>query len=227
MTGVPAAELTMALTAGLLGGVGHCSGMCGPIVAAFSMRREEGEGSSLARAVLYNAGRVTTYTLLGALVGGLGSFLAVAAPMEGAQYALMTATGALMAAMGISIAGSFGRATALFERHNAPVIRAAHSLLVSRSTLKYLPLGLVLGLLPCGLSYSMLIGAAGSGGYLQGALRMLAFGLGTVPAMFLIGMLAGGAGNIMRGRLYRAGGAVIAVMGLVYVYRGLAFYAGL
>ena len=58
-------------------------------------------------------------------------------------------------------------------------------------------------------------------------LRNFKDGLGTVPAMFLIGMLAGGAGNIMRGRLYRAGGAVVALMGLVYVYRGLAFYAGL
>jgi len=228
MTGLQAADLTMALTAGLLGGLGHCSGMCGPIVAAFSMRREEDKGSSLARAVLYNAGRVTTYTLLGALVGGLGSFVAVAAPMEGAQYALMTATGAIMAAMGLSIAGAISGATALLERHNAAVLGVARSLLVSRHIIiKYLALGLVLGLLPCGLSYTMLIGAAGSGGLLPGALRMLAFGLGTVPAMFLIGMLAGGAGNIMRGRLYRAGGAVVALMGLVYVYRGLAYYAGL
>jgi sulfite exporter TauE/SafE len=227
MTGTELPELAMAATAGLLGGLGHCTGMCGPIVAAFSMQSGEGKGSPLAGAILYNAGRVTTYTLLGALVGGLGSFVAVVVPMEGAQYALMAATGALMAFLGLSIAGAFSRATGLIERHNTPVIRAARSLLASRTSLKYLPLGLVLGLLPCGLSYAMLIGAAGSGGLISGALRMLAFGLGTVPAMFLIGLLARGAGNIMRGRLYRAGGAVVALMGLVYVYRGIAFYANL
>jgi len=201
--------------------------MCGPVVAAFNMRKEEGAGAPLSSTLLYNAGRVATYTLLGALVGGLGSFVTVVAPMEGAQYALMSATGALMVFMGLSIAGALGRAAGFIEKHNTMVIGAARTLLSSRSPLKFLALGLVLGFLPCGLSYTMLIGAAGAGGILPGALRMLSFGLGTVPAMFLIGMLAGGASNLMRGRLYRAGGAVVALMGIVYIYRGLAFYAGL
>lgn len=225
MTDIP--ELVLALTAGLLGGLGHCTGMCGPVVAAFSMPAKRESYSPLAVSLLYNAGRVTTYTVLGALVGGLGSFVTVIAPMEGAQYALMAATGALMAFMGLSIAGAFGRVSGFLERHNTFVISAARSLLASRSSLKFLALGLVLGLLPCGLSYSLLIGAAGSGGLIPGALRMLSFGLGTVPSMLLIGILAGGASSILRGRLYRAGGAAVALMGIVYIYRGIAFYAGL
>jgi len=219
------AEFTMAATAGLLGGLGHCSGMCGPIVAAFTIDRPGVGGAvPVAPLVFYNAGRVITYTLLGAMVGGLGSFVGVVAPLEGAQYALMAATGLLMFFMGLSIAGAIRRATHMIERHNSIVLRAARDVLTAKSSIKYLPLGLVLGMLPCGLSYTMLIGASGSGGFVQGAARMLAFGLGTVPAMFLIGVLAGRLGHILRGRLYRAGGAVVALMGLLYVYRGVSFY---
>lgn len=231
MTTMPAAdisfvELAMAATAGLLGGLGHCSGMCGPIVAAFSINRDAPQGkASVAHQVFYNAGRVITYTLLGAVVGGLGSFVGVVAPLEGAQYALMAATGLLMVFMGLSIAGAMRKATDAIERHNSLVLRAARGVLASRTSLKYLLLGLVLGLLPCGLSYSMLIGAAGTGGFLAGAGWMLAFGLGTVPAMFLIGVLAGRLGHLVRGSLYRAGGLVVALMGLLYAYRGISFYA--
>jgi len=223
---MPFVELTMAATAGMLGGLGHCSGMCGPIVAAFSMNGDATGGKApVAPQIFYNAGRVITYTVLGAVVGGLGSFVGVVAPLEGAQYALMAATGLLMVFMGLSIAGAMGRVMDIIERHNSLVLRLARGVLASKNSLKYLPLGLVLGLLPCGLSYSMLIGAAGSGGLMAGAGWMLAFGLGTVPAMFLIGVLAGRLGHLVRRRLYRAGGALVALMGLLYAYRGLSFYA--
>jgi len=222
------AEFTMAATAGLLGGFGHCSGMCGPIVAAFTIDRSGIQRAApIAPLVFYNVGRVITYTLLGALVGGLGSFVGVVAPLEGAQYALMTATGLMMVFMGLSIAGAFRSATDMIERHNSLVIRAAGGVLRAGTDLKYLPLGLVLGMLPCGLSYTMLIGASGSGGFMSGAARMLAFGLGTVPSMFLVGVLAGRLGHLMRGRLYRAGGAVVVLMGLLYAYRGVLFYVRL
>lgn len=232
-------EFFIAMIAGLLGGVGHCSGMCGPIVAAFSMRDAEcaqSEGVSVSYAisrgtvslqVYYNAGRVITYTALGALVGGVGSFVTVASAMEGAQYALMSLTGAVMFLVGASMVMGTRRLTNAIERHGALVMRGVRRLLALRSNIKYLLLGLLLGLLPCGLSYTMLIGAAGSGGVTSGALSMLGFGLGTVPAMFIVGMLAGRLGAALRGWIYRAGALAVAMMGLVYIYRGVAFYAHL
>ena len=217
-------ELPIAFAAGFFGGFGHCSGMCGPIVAAFSAGR--GRALILQQA-LYNSGRVMTYTLLGALVGSAGSFVGVASRLEGAQYALLAITGILMISAGISVAAEAGGLVGLIERHNAPVLRIASRITDTRSDIKFLPLGLVLGFLPCGLSYTILIGAAGSGSMALGAGVMLGFGLGTVPAMFLIGALAGKLGHLMRGTMYRIGGALVALMGALYLYRAWVYYARL
>ena len=223
----------ISMGAGFLGGLGHCSGMCGPIVAALSvggLNRKEGKRSAeILPHILYNTGRVTTYTALGAMVGGAGSFVAVISPMEGAQYALMATTGTLMLLLGLSVAGATSRLTSMIEGFASPLLKSVNKLIKPiqgrQSSFRFLPLGLMLGLLPCGLSYTMLIGAAGSGGALTGAVLMLAFGLGTVPAMFAIGMLSGRIGLALRGKLYRAGGILVALMGLYYMYRGLSFYA--
>jgi len=214
----------IALGAGLLGGAGHCSGMCGPIVAAFSMGRPE---SLLLPQLLYNLGRVITYTALGWAVGAAGSFLGIVSRLEGAQYALLALTGLLMLSAGLAIAGGGRGPAAVFERYNAPVLRIAGRLRGMGSDIRFLPLGLVLGLLPCGLSYTMLIGSAGAGGPGQGALIMLGFGLGTVPSMFMIGALAGRFGRLLSGRLYRIGGALVALMGAVYLYRAWVYHARL
>jgi len=85
----------------------------------------------------------------------------------------------------------------------------------------------VMGLLPCGLSYTMLIAAAGSGSLYNGALLMLAFGLGTAPAMLLVGIAAGRIGPRLRGALYRMGGALVALMGAYYLYRSVGLYASM
>ena len=219
-------EIPIALAAGFFGGIGHCSGMCGPIVAAFSAGGSEPKTLFFDQ-LLYNLGRVTTYTLLGGAIGAAGSFVGVASRMEGAQYALLALTGLLMLSAGISVAAASGGLMGFIERHNAPVLRIARRLTDARSTIKFLPLGLVLGLLPCGLAYSMLIAAAGAGGMAAGAGIMLGFGLGTVPAMFLIGALAGRFSHLMRGAMYRMGGALVALMGAIYLYRAWVYYARL
>lgn len=213
-------DFFMALGAGLLGGLGHCSGMCGPIVLTLG----SAEGGRTLSQLLYNIGRTLTYTALGAIVGAAGSFASVVAPMEGAQYALLLGAGIVMLGLGLAIAVEFRSPLIVIEKHNAPVIGAARKLLSIKGPFKFLPLGLTLGLLPCGLSYSMLIASAGAGGTLEGARIMLGFGLGTVPAMFLIGTLGGKLGHMARGRLYRLGGALLALMGAVYVYRAWVYY---
>lgn len=216
--------LWMSFTAGLLGGLGHCSGMCGPIVGAFSVSATARARSPLIPQMLYNFGRVTTYTALGAVFGGVGSFVGLASGMEWAQYAVRVLTGALMLLMGLSVAGLTGGMLNKLESHNSLVLRAARSVRGAEAW-RFLPLGLMLGFLPCGLSYSMFMASAGSGGAAEGAINMLAFGLGTVPAMLLIGYLAGRLGSALRGRLYRLGGMVVALMGVYYIYGGLSFYA--
>src|SRR5512145_1171501 len=88
---------------GLAGGVGHCVGMCGPLVAAFSINRAE--GGRLRPQILYHLGRLTTYSVLGGIAGFAGSFLDVAAAVAPYQRAVLTATGVLIALAGILLGG--------------------------------------------------------------------------------------------------------------------------
>ena len=92
------------------------------------------------------------------------------------------------------------------------------------SVWKYYPLGILLGFLPCGLSYTLFIGAAGSGGLLQGMATMICFGIGTLPAMLLFGSLVGFFGNRLKRRLYTAGGVAVILMGLAFFARGIRLY---
>jgi len=128
--------------------------------------------------------------------------------------------------MGLSIMGMIGN-TAWIEKHNAFVLRAAQSLMSSPSRFRAFPLGLLLGLLPCGLSYTVFVASAGTGGPVPGMLTALAFGLGTLPALLAFGALIATLGAVLRDRIYRAGGAVVAIMGIYYLYRGVRLYANL
>jgi sulfite exporter TauE/SafE len=82
-------------------------------------------------------------------------------------------------------------------------------------------LGLLLGLLPCGLSYSIFVGAAATGSPLEGALLALAFGVGTAPALVVLGGATAWLSARVRGVLYRLGGAAVVLLGLRFVLRGL------
>jgi hypothetical protein len=89
------------------------------------------------------------------------------------------------------------------------------------------PLGLVLGFLPCGLSYSAFVGAAATGGLIPGLLFALSFALGTLPALLAAGWVAALLSARARGILYRIGGSLVALLGSLFVLRGLHFHAPL
>jgi len=82
------------------------------------------------------------------------------------------------------------------------------------------PTGLALGLLPCGLSWTVFLGAAGTGSLPEGLLLALAFGLGTTPALVAIGAAGSAIAARTRGLLVRAGGVVVALLGVLFVLRG-------
>jgi uncharacterized protein len=220
----------LAFTTGLLGGFGHCIGMCGPIVASFAWKPQSAAGTStqgqLALHLRYHAGRVMTYALIGAVMGLSGSFVNVAGRIAGAQNIIALVAGIMMVLMGLSIAGLW-RGASWLDRHNGAVLSAARKILAYPSSSRYFLLGLVLGLLPCGLSYTVFIAAAGTGGMLPGAMLALLFGLGTMPAVLLFGTLIASFSATLRGRIYRAGGVAVMVMGIVFILRGVRDHAGL
>ncbi|NTW54221.1 MAG: sulfite exporter TauE/SafE family protein [Chlorobaculum sp.] len=218
-------ELLAMLLAGLAGGFGHCIGMCGPIVASFSM----GEGGrSIAPHLLYNLGRIMTYAFLGAMLGFTGSFVGLFSSIGMFQQIVMGLTGLVivfmgMAAIGWSPLGHIFSSCAPFM----PVIKKMLSMFdASRSTGAWFPMGVALGFLPCGLSYTALLAAARSGmeapdhftGMAQGGLMMLLFGLGTTPALLVVGTVASRISQATRERFYKLAGIIMIATGVWFIY---------
>jgi len=222
------ADLVLAATTGLIGGFGHCAGMCGPLVASLGLGAPRaGLRRALAGQLLYHAGRVTTYATIGALMGLTGSFVNTAGHLAGLQNVVSVLAGVLMVAMGLGAAGLVPSARRLEERLSGRLFRVVRSVLDGGGTGRFYALGLSFGFLPCGLSYSAFVGAAGTGGLPEGLLFALAFALGTVPALFLVGAAAAALSARLRGVLQRLGGAAVVVVGLVFLARGLGLHAPL
>ncbi|MDA8125118.1 MAG: sulfite exporter TauE/SafE family protein [Deltaproteobacteria bacterium] len=217
--------LFLAFTTGLLGGFGHCVGMCGPIAAAYVLPAGQAgrRFGVLAPQLIYSAGRLTTYVLIGALMGWTGTFVATAGRLAGIQNLVALLAGLFMIASGLGIAGLL-KMPNLAGNGMGGLWRMARRLIVAESVWKYYPLGLLLGFMPCGLSYSLYLAAAGSGSPLAGMATMVSFGLGTLPALLLFASLVAFLGNRSKERLYRAGGIAVALLGVLFLLRGLGLY---
>jgi len=209
-----------ALLVGLLNGA-HCLGMCGGIVGALSLGALERKADPLSRMPLllgYNLGRILSYTLAGGLAGGLGLLLTGVMPLSWAQLVLRGLAAAFMMVMGLYVAG-WWMGLARLERVAAGLWRYIEPLgrrfLPVTTTRRAILVGLVWGWLPCGLVYSTLVWALSAGGPLQGASLMLAFGLGTLPNLLLIGATAGALGaQLRRPWVRRLAGILILGFGL-------------
>jgi sulfite exporter TauE/SafE len=216
------AAVYMAFATGLLGSLGHCAVMCGPLVGSFALAAAPlGARRSLLGQLAYHAGRVTTYAAVGAGMGLTGSFVNVAGRLAGAQQAVAVLAGVLLVLAGAGVAGLSVALRRAEARASARVIALVRSLLEGGGPGRLYPTGLALGLLPCGLSWTVFLGAAGTGSAVEGLLLALAFGLGTVPALLAVGALGAALGLRARGLLARAGGLLVALLGVVLVLRGL------
>ena len=185
--------------AGLLGGLTHCAGMCGPFVLAqitaddAALGRDRmSEGRRLVRAFLlpYHLGRFTTYVALGAFLGGATG---LAVLLSGAHWlpALLLGLAALaFLAQGLSgVLHRLGIVVAAGNPLATPLTRLVRPLLAGPDGWRGYALGVALGFLPCGLLWGALGAAAGSGGPWRGAMAMAAFVIGTMPSLVLVGHL--------------------------------------
>ena len=183
----------MTLTLFLLGLVSglHCVGMCGGFVAAFAGRRvipiKNGDSHHLPRLFLFNAGRITSYSVAGAVAGGLGGMLS---SLAGAQQALYVVANVLLIAIGLHLAGA-SRVLAPMEALGAPLWRRLQPFAASAMNGGAFAAGLFWGWLPCGLVYGALAVAAFAGSASAGAVAMAAYGLGTLPWLMGAGLAFG------------------------------------
>ncbi|MBI5531752.1 MAG: sulfite exporter TauE/SafE family protein [Deltaproteobacteria bacterium] len=198
---------------GLLGS-GHCLGMCGPIAIALAPSSAAARAwQRIKRALMYNAGRVTTYTIVGIVAGGLGGGLTRLMPLMRLQAWVALLAAVLLAAFGLAALGVL-RLPRSFQSVDATRLpgyaRALRKVASSGGTGATLGLGLMLGLLPCGFSMSAFTRALGAQGALHGGALVLAFGLGTFPAMLTVGVV----GDRLSAR-YRKAGQIVA--GLILI----------
>ncbi len=174
-----------------LGSFGHCIGMCGGIVLAYSTIKINPASSKVTQGVahlLYSFGRVLTYTILGAMFGALGGVVTFS---NNANGGLLIFAGIVMILAGLSLMGKIKFLTIIEHSFSSSSIykNAFKSVLNSKSNLSFFVLGMLNGLLPCGFVYFFAITAASTADPLYGALVMFIFGISTIPAMFGLGFL--------------------------------------
>ena len=208
-------EPVAAILLGLAGGL-HCIGMCGPI--ALALPAERTAKHNIGR-FLYQIGRVLTYSTLGAIVGLGASTVAIMAT----EQVVSIVSGSLMilaALFQLSLHKSIIPSAPLL-RLTAPVRVRLQTLLMKNSPAAMLGIGMLNGLLPCGLVIAALFGAASTHDVVQGSLFMSFFGLGTIPVMTAIAFGTGFITERVRKTLRAAIPVVAVTVGALLIVRGM------
>lgn len=211
-------DLYTALTIGLIGSF-HCIGMCGPIAVALPLGTR-GYWNRAWGALLYNFGRTATYGLLGALFGLLGKGMQLAGIQQGVSIAM----GIVMIAsvfFPVLFRGKldFNRMTLGFT---GKLIRRFRTLFGNQAKSNLLLIGLLNGLLPCGLVYVAIAGAINTTDAALGVFYMIAFGLGTIPIMLSVSMLGNFIGAEVKRKMNKVIPVFIVVLGIIFILRGLS-----
>lgn len=212
------AILISALVLGLMGSF-HCAGMCGPIAIALPLH-----GNTVPQKIfggtLYNVGRTITYGIMGTIFGLLGQGI----QMIGFQQKISVIMGAIMIISVLFPAlfkNQYRMDKSLFS-FVGKLKKQIGEMFSIRSFQSLFFIGMLNGLLPCGLVYMAIAGAIGTGGVVEGSLYMILFGLGTIPMLLTISL----AGNIMslaiRRKINKLIPVLVIVVGLLFVLRGLS-----
>lgn len=191
----------------------HCVGMCGGIMLSQSITKDsKSKFDSLKPAILYNAGRVVAYTILGGLVGALGSVFSLSITLKAG---LQLFAGMFMIIMGLNMSG-FG----IFRKINLKLPWSACK--VKKKPKAPFFVGMLNGLMPCGPLQTMQLYALGTGSTFKGALSMFIFALGTVPLMLTFGALSGMMSKNSTKTILKFSGILIVILGFIMGTRGLA-----
>jgi uncharacterized protein len=210
--------LWTAFVLGLLGSF-HCAGMCGPIALALPLNRGNWV-NRISGAVLYNSGRIVTYVILGALFGMLGKGIQLA----GFQLWASIVIGVVMIVMVLfpMIFGSRISLNQLFGGYTHKLFSRFHALFQAGSATSFFGIGLLNGILPCGLVYVGVAGAINTGDITNAMLYMALFGLGTAPVMLTISLIGNFLSIAVRNRINRITPYVVILLGVLFILRGLS-----
>ncbi|EGQ77792.1 MULTISPECIES: sulfite exporter TauE/SafE family protein [Neisseria] len=189
---------------GFFGGT-HCVGMCGGLSSAFALQLPP-HLNRLGLIVLLNLGRLSSYVLIGLIVGLVGQIGISLDDTRWLQNGLYVAANVLLLLLGLYLAGLSTAATQI-ERIGRPIWKRLNPILNRLLPIKSVPacfgVGMLWGWLPCGLVYSASLYALGSGNAVQGGLYMLAFALGTLPNLLAMGIFAAQLKTLLQRRAIR------------------------
>lgn len=198
----------------------HCIAMCGGInlsqcVSYKFGENEAGKLQKLKPSLMYNAGRVVSYTVLGGIVGALGSVVSFSGTAKGLVAIL---SGAFMVIMGLNMLNIFP-----WLRRFNPRMPKIFGNKIHNNNGKHGPfyIGLLNGLMPCGPLQAMQLYALGTGSFFAGALSMMLFSLGTVPLMFGFGAVSSFLSSKFTHRMMKISAVLVMVLGVIMVSRGL------
>lgn len=223
---------------GLFGGL-HCAGMCGGIVSAMgiagrhtpgrpvgasaSVARPRGNAGRLLRLLAYNGGRISSYILAGAVVGGIGSSAFLMGRVLPVQQFVFVLANLTLIALGLYVSGAI-RSIAPIEAAGRGLWRAvgpaAARAMRGETTRDAWIAGMLWGFVPCGMVYAGLVAALTSASAIDGALLMAAFGLGTLPNLMALGWSAGRLAGWLQNRWIKvAAGILIIAFGIMGLLR--------
>ena len=223
-------DLLLIVALGFLGSFGHCMGMCGPLTVALALSQADSPSKTIGWQfhLLLNLGRILSYALVGAALGGLGSIVVASGQLAGIGSSLRQFmaifTGSLLIWFGVTQIKPNWLPRIPFLH---PVTGEVHNRLssgmnqLSSHNRWWTPalLGLVWGLIPCGFLYTAQLKAVAAGSLGSGALTMLCFGLGTAPMMLGVGISVSKVSADRRSQLFRLGGWVTLIIGILTLLR--------
>lgn len=196
----------------------HCVGMCGPIVIALPTGNNSQLQIMISR-ILYNLGRVVTYTFFGLVFGLLGERLSFIGLQQTASITL-GASIVVFVLIPKSVKAKAAQ-TSLYKFFADSVKSAFYRLTKSGSSQSMFLFGIINGFLPCGFVYVAIAGAVTTGGILSGAAYMALFGLGTTPIMLATAMLGKFINVEIKRRINKLIPALALVLGIIFILRGL------
>lgn len=220
-------EWWLIISIAFAGSFGHCVGMCGGFIVAYSSTKIDASMSRAAQLIrhgAYNLGRVSSYIVLGMIFGGIGALFSVSMELHGALFIL---AGIIMI---ITALGMFGlsKLIHLLERgfSSNPLFKTLFSRLIkSKNIGSFFALGVMNGFFPCGFVFFFAAKAAASASVIDGGMIMGLFGLATVPTLLALGQSVSFFKEIaFRQTMNRIAALAILIYGLYSVYYGLAYF---
>lgn len=211
-------EIWTAFIIGLAGSL-HCVGMCGPIVLALPIKINSKNLSFILKRFLYNIGRVTTYFFIGLVAGYVGQSV----KLWGFQQILSILIGVIIL-LWVIIPKTYHKIITeqlLIKKGFAQLQTSIGKLFSKEDHLSFYVIGVLNGFLPCGFVYMGAAGAASTGNYFSGGLYMILFGLGTVPALFVLSIFGKYFNQSLRNNFNKAVPYFAIVLAVLFILRGM------